>query len=386
MDGETRSLYHFPLKTAYRKLVISGQLEEDPAQLELVGKLDQTLEKLVKKRLSSKSSSLGWLFGKNGAQKTAEKGIYIWGGVGRGKSMLMDLFFDALPHKKKKRVHFNDFMQDAQDRIHAHRQKSKNKTTGNHDPIASVASDIAENVSILCFDEFAVTDIADAMILGRLFDALFRKGVSVIATSNVKPENLYKDGLNREIFLPFIDLLLQHLEVVELDARTDFRLEKLNQAPVYYSPLGKNTSKAMNDTWLRLTGVKKGTPESLLVKSRQWQIPETSGGVVRLTFADLCESPRSAADYLALSRRFHTVFIEGIPVMDRKNHNAAKRFILLIDTLYDNHIRIVVSAAAKPEKLYLAKTGTEAFEFKRTVSRIHEMQSQEYIGAGTDLS
>ncbi len=376
---DTSNLNLQKMKAAYDKLIVSGQIEEDPNQVKLVNLLDDLLAKLDKKRLSRKSSSLGWLFSKKPPEPV--KGVYIWGDVGRGKSMLMDMFFDILPHKRKRRAHFNDFMQDAQERIHQHRQAYKLGKTREEDPIPKIAEALAEEASVLCFDEFTVTDIADAMILGRLFEAMFDEGVVIVATSNVEPQNLYPNGLNRKIFLPFIDLLAENVNVFNLDARTDFRLEKLDQAPVYYTPLNSKTKKSMDETWLRLTGTSELSPDTLEIKGRKLEIPQTAGGVARISFNTLCLEPRSAADYLAIARNYHTVFLEDIPVMQREDHNAAKRFILLIDTFYDNHIRIVASAQARPDGLYTASSGTEAFEFKRTISRLHEMQSREYIGA-----
>lgn len=367
------------VKTAYEKLVSSEHLEADPSQLLLVEKFDALLAKLEKKRLSRKSSALGWLFAKK-TQSVETKGLYIWGDVGRGKSMLMDLFFENLPHKRKRRAHFNDFMQDAQERIHRHREDFKLGKTKEQDPIPTVAEALASEAGILCFDEFTVTDIADAMILGRLFEALFEKGVIIVATSNVEPQNLYATGLNRKIFLPFIDLLIKNVEVFHLQARTDFRLEKLNQAPVYNYPLDIKTTLAMNEAWQRLTGLEKGKPLALQLKGRELVVPQAANGIARIPFATLCKEPRSAADYLALARNFHTIMIDGVEIMQREEHNVAKRFILLIDTLYDNHIRIIVSAEAAPDNLYQGKSGTEAFEFRRTISRLHEMQSEEYIG------
>lgn len=367
------------MKSAYDKLISAGHIELDANQVRLVNLFDELLNNLDKKRLSRKSSALGWLFAKKAPEKI--KGLYIWGDVGRGKSMLMDMFFEILPHKRKRRAHFNDFMQDAQERIHQHREAFKRGETRQEDPIPQIAETLAQDAGVLCFDEFTVTDIADAMILGRLFEAMFDEGVVIIATSNVEPQNLYKNGLNRKIFLPFIDLLLENVDVFNLDARTDFRLEKLDQAPVYYTPLNAKTKKAMDETWTRLTGTDAGLPETLELKGRTLKIRQAASGVARFSFRTLCLEPRSAADYLAIARNYHTVFLEDIPIMQREDHNAAKRFILLIDTLYDNHIRIVVSAQAKPDELYTATSGTEAFEFKRTISRLHEMQSREYIGA-----
>ncbi len=375
---DTSELTPQKMKSAYDKLISAGHIELDVNQVKLVNLFDELLDNLEKKRLSRKSSALGWLFAKKAPEKI--KGLYIWGDVGRGKSMLMDMFFEILPHKRKRRAHFNDFMQDAQERIHQHREAFKRGETKQEDPIPQIAETLAEEASVLCFDEFTVTDIADAMILGRLFEAMFDERVVIIATSNVEPPNLYKNGLNRKIFLPFIDLLLENVEVFNLDARTDFRLEKLDQAPVYYTPLNAKTKKSMDETWERLTGTDAGSPETLQLKGRTLEIRQAATGVARVSFKTLCLEPRSAADYLAIARNYHTVFLEDVPIMQREDHNAAKRFILLIDTLYDNHIRIVVSAQATPDKLYTATSGTEAFEFKRTVSRLHEMQSREYIG------
>lgn len=376
---DTSELNPKKMKAAYDKLISAGHIELDVNQAKLVSLFDELLDKLDKKRLSRKSSALGWLFAKKAPEKV--KGLYIWGDVGRGKSMLMDMFFEILPHKRKRRAHFNDFMQDAQERIHQHREAFKRGETKQEDPIPTIAETLAQEASVLCFDEFTVTDIADAMILGRLFEAMFNEGVVIIATSNVEPQNLYTNGLNRKIFLPFIDLLMKHVDVFNLDARTDFRLEKLDQAPVYYTPLNSITKKGMDETWRRLTGTNTGTPQTLQLKGRTLEIPQTARGVARVSFTTLCLEPRSAADYLAIAHNYHTIFLEDIPVMQREDHNAAKRFILLIDTLYDNHICIVASAQAKPDKLYTATSGTEAFEFKRTISRLHEMQSREYIGS-----
>ena len=369
-----------PVHSAYVGLVSAGAIEQDEEQLALIELLDQRLAALSKDRLSSKSSALGWLMSKGRSKPEPVKGLYIWGGVGRGKSMLMDLFFDKLPHKRKRRIHFNDFMQNAQEQIHAHRQAYKAGEVTQEDPIPVVGRAIAADISVLCFDEFTVTDIADAMILGRLFEVLFEENVTVIATSNVAPSNLYKDGLNRKIFLPFIDLLLKNVDVVNLQSRTDFRLEKLNRSPVYLHPSNNKNAELFEATWERMSGAQDGKPETLQLKGRQLEIARTGNGVARLTFEQLCIEPRSAEDYLAIARKFHTVFIENIPVMEKANANAAKRFILLIDTLYDNRIKLVALAAAPPEKLYLATSGTEAFEFDRTVSRLIEMQSLDYIG------
>ncbi len=368
------------VRSVYDAMVANGEIESDAEQLELVAHLDKMLERLTNRRLSSKSSALGWLFGKSNKANEPVKGLYIWGSVGRGKSMLMDMFYDALPHKRKRRAHFNDFMQDAQERIHAHREAFKAGQVSETDPIPVVGKAMADEARVLCFDEFTVTDIADAMVLGRLFQTLFDEGVVIVATSNVQPENLYRDGLNRQIFLPFIDLLLAQVEVVELRSRTDFRLEKLNRAPVYLTPINSENSAIFEETWQDLAGQQTTKGEVIDLKGRSLVVPENGNGAARFSFDILCQEARSAEDYLAIARRFHTVFLENILVMRREDQNAAKRFILLIDTFYDNHIRIVATAEAAPRDLYLAKSGTVAFEFARTVSRLNEMQSIEYIG------
>ena len=367
------------VRLAYDGLVASGAIGADPAQLALIEKLDALLHRLSDLRLSSKSSALGWLFGKKSSSVEPIRGLYIWGGVGRGKSMLMDIFFEYLPHNRKRRVHFNDFMQDTQERIHAHRESFKRGEVNSEDPIPTIGRQIAQNARVLCFDEFTVTDIADAMILGRLFDILFQEGVVVVATSNVVPGKLYQNGLNRKLFEPFIEILLRHVEVVELSARTDFRLEKLNRAEVYLQPNSTKNQRTIEKIWVEMTGGVAPRTETLELKGRQLKVDKTSAGAAWFSFAFLCEEPRSAEDYLAIARRFHTVFVVGIPVMNREHQNAAKRFILLIDTLYDTGVRIVVLADDEPDGLYLAETGTEAFEFQRTVSRLNEMQSVEYM-------
>ena len=359
-----------------------GEIEQDPVQAELARDLDELAAKLETRTLASKSSSLGWLFSR---QKKAEpiRGMYIHGAVGRGKSMLMDLFFRSVHLKTKRRAHFHDFMADAQERIHRQRQAFKNGETKEEDPMPPVARELAAEATLLCFDEFTVTDIADAMILGRLFKGLFEAGVVVVATSNVAPDDLYKDGLNRQLFLPFIDILKAHCSVRWLDARTDYRLEKLSKAPVYVSPLGPKASAAMDDAWQRMTAGNPAAPAQLEVKGRKVPVPLAAGGSARFTFADLCEQPLGARDYLAITRNYHTVFVENVPLMDRSVQNHAKRFINLIDMLYDNGTRLVISAEGPPESLYSADSGTEAFEFARTVSRLHEMQSVEYLAAKT---
>ncbi len=363
----------------YAALVEAGAIERDPAQVAVVKKLQALTETLAARRLARKGSALGWLFGKKPDTAQAPKGLYIWGSVGRGKTMLMDMFFEAAPVKRKRRVHFHEFLADVHGRINAYRQKIKSGEVKDSDPIAPVAADLADEAYLLCFDEFTVTDIADAMILGRLFTALFAAGVVVVATSNVEPSRLYEGGLNRALFLPFIALLQTRVEVLKLDARTDFRLEKLGGAPVYHVPADEKAKAALDTAFKALSGVGQGQRTVLTVQGHDLVLPQAAGSVARASFADLCAQAYGASDYIALAQRFHTLVLDDIPILDFDRRNEAKRFIILIDTLYEHHVKLVASAAAEPHELYHAKQGREAFEFDRTVSRLIEMRSEEYL-------
>ena len=365
------------ISARYNTLVASGAVERDPAQVALVKRLDALAEALAGFRLARKTSALGWLFGKR--NPAPPQGLYVWGSVGRGKTMLMDLFFEALPVKRKRRVHFHAFMGDVHERIHAWREKLKAGTVRGDDPIAPVAEDLAEEAWVLCFDEFTVTDIADAMILGRLFTGLYARGVVVVATSNVEPDRLYEGGLNRALFLQFIELLKQRMAVVRLDARTDFRLEKLAGSPVFHTPADEKARQALDKAFRSLTGHARGAPVTLTVKGHPVEVPEAARGVARFGFADLCSKPLGAADYLSVAQHFHTVILDHIPRMTFDRRNEAKRFIILIDALYDSHVKLLASAEAEAPDLYEAETGREVFEFDRTVSRLIEMRSAEYL-------
>lgn len=364
---------------AYRERIASGEVEEDPAQRALVAKLDALNARLAERRLARKSSALGWLFGKREAATPPVRGLYIHGDVGRGKTMLMDLFFERAAPQRKRRAHFNDFMADVHARIFKMREAIKAGKVAGEDPIAPVADEIAEETQLLCFDEFTVTNIADAMILGRLFTQLFRRDVVLVATSNVAPDELYAGGLNRNLFLPFITLLKERVEVVRLAARTDYRHEKTSRAPVYLTPLGPESDAALDAAWLHLTSTSCGEASTLSVLGRDVVVPQAVDGVARFTFADLCAKPLGASDYLAIAHAFHTVIIDHIPAMGDARRNEAKRFITLIDALYDGRVKIIVSAAAEPGRLYTAEDGVEAFEFARTASRLTEMRSEEYL-------
>ncbi len=362
----------------YAALVAAGEIERDPAQEAALAVLAQLEARLATYRLARKSSSLGWLFGRQ-EPKEPIRGVYLHGDVGRGKTMLMDLFFEASPVARKRRAHFHEFMADVHERVHIFRQKLKRGEVKGDDPIAPVAAAIAEESWLLCFDEFHVTDIADAMILGRLFTRLFEHGVVVIATSNVAPDDLYREGLNRALFLPFIGLLRERMTVVRIDARTDFRLEKLADAPVWHVPADAAADAAMDQAWRRLTGGDRGAAHEVISKGRAIRVPRAARGVARFSFTDLCERPLGALDYLRLAHEFHTLLIDHIPVMDFPRRNEAKRFITLIDTLYDQAVKLVASAEAEPDALYRASEGSEAIEFKRTASRLFEMRSDSYL-------
>ncbi len=367
------------IRTRYNHLVDQGNIEKDPAQLDLIERFVRLSEELKQKALLSKKSALGWLFAK-GSRPAPVKGLYIWGDVGRGKTMLMDLFFEEVPIQDKQRFHFHAFMADIHERIHQHRQAVKVGDIKDGDPINPIADELSDNISLLCFDEFYVIDIADAMILGRLFSRLFNNGVTLVATSNVRPDNLYPDGLNRDLFLPFIDLLNTKVDVVELTARTDFRLEKLSNTKTYFWPLDETATSALNKCWHDLTGGSAaGSVETIQMKGRLLTIPNCAQGVARATFDEWCNSPLGASDYLAIARRFHTVILDGVPTLSRNTSNAARRFINLVDALYNYKVKLVVSAQASPEDLYSAQTGNELFAFDRTASRLIEMQSIEYL-------
>ena len=367
------------LRQHYEHLEETGALTSDPAQLRIVDALDRLIEEVSTKRLASKSSALGWLFAKRKQPREAVKGLYVYGGVGRGKTMLMDLFFERVPVKRKRRAHFNDFMADVHDRIQRHREALKRGETKETDPIPPVAKALAEEAWILCFDEFTVTDIADAMVLSRLFSSLFSQGVVLVATSNVAPRDLYRDGLNRALFEPFIGILERHAEVMALDGPTDYRREKLDRMRVYMTPCDAEAAHLMDEAWHAATAGHATQEARLAVKGRELVVPRANGTAARFTFGELCEKPLGARDYLAIAARFDTLFIDCIPVMGQEKRNEAKRFILLIDTLYDNRMRLVASAEAAPEQLYAGTIGTEAFEFARTASRLTEMQSRDWL-------
>lgn len=373
--------YSLSVSEQLKSLTVSGSLQVDSAQMEVAGCLDRVLAELKQRRPAAKSSALGWLFANRKKPTDATKGLYIHGSVGRGKTMLMDMFFALAPCKRKRRAHFHEFMADVHNRIALHRQRLKNGETKQADPVPPVAADLFAEAELLCFDEFTVTDIADAMILSRLFSELFSKGCILVATSNVEPDNLYRDGLNRGLFLPFIDLLKRHLDIVTLDSPTDYRMEKLDSQPVYLTPIDARTDMAMDASWAHALHGRKAQPTDIAMKGRKIHVPLAADRMARFSFADLCERPLGAADFLAVAERFDTIFLDHVPLLGPEKRNQTKRFIILVDTLYDQGVRLYVTAAAMPEELLTERKGTEGFEFDRTVSRLFEMRSAEYLAS-----
>lgn len=363
----------------YAELVAAGALAEDPAQRNAAARLQSLSEALVARQRRR--------FVIFGDRTSAPRGVYLWGDVGRGKSLLMDIFFNNTDVERKRRVHFHEFMTETHERIAAWRsadERTKRRRIGADpkapdDPIPPVASDIAAEATLLCFDEFQVSDIADAMLLGRLFGALLAKGVVVVATSNRHPDDLYKDGLNRQLFLPFIELLKSNLDVYHLDAREDYRLGRLAGAPVYHAPLGPDADAALDRAWTAMIAGAREAPESILVKGRTVAIPRAARGLARFSFSDLCDAPLGAADYLAIARRYGTIFIDHIPRLTPAQRNEAKRFVTLVDSLYETRTKLLCSADAAPHDLYAEGHG--AFEFARAASRLVEMQTVHYLAA-----
>ena len=349
------------LTEIYAAKVAAGALRADPAQEAALPLLDEVRAGLAARR-NAKSGLLSLIGGLK--RPEAVKGLYLWGGVGRGKSMLMDLFYEASPVPAR-RVHFHAFMQEVQADIHAARQ------SGVADAIQPAVARVAADIKLLCFDEMQITDIADAMIVGRLFEGLFERGVTIVTTSNRVPDDLYKDGLNRQLFLPFIRLINERLTVHHLHSKVDYRQGRLTGTPVYFHPVSEAVRAEIDAIWSDLTG---GAEEGLTlkVKGRDVQLPHFHNGVARATFWDLCGQMFGPADYLAIADAVKLLILENIPRLTRNNFNEAKRFVTLIDALYEAKVRLVASAVDVPERLYIEGAG--AFEFERTASRLREMQ------------
>jgi cell division protein ZapE len=364
-----------PVSARYRALVAAGELRPDPDQEKAVAALDRLAAELGE--AERRRGLLGWLAGR---AEPAPGGVYLWGGVGRGKSMLMDLAFETIDYAPKRRVHFHEFMLEVHERLRAERAKEEG------DPIPPVAEAIAAEAKLLCFDEMVINNAADAMILSRLFAHLLGEGVTVITTSNRPPSGLYADGLNRELFLPFIALIEEKLEVVPLNGPVDYRLERLGGMPTWYVPNGPEATAALAEAFFRLTDYpvedRAGVPseELALPGGRTLHVPKSLKGVAVFSFRRLCGEARGAPDYLSIARRYHTVILVGIPRMGPENRNEAARFVTLIDALYEHKVKLLAAADAEPQSLYVAGDG--AFEFERTASRLIEMRSEAYLALG----
>ena len=352
-------------RAAYAARCAAGAIEADSAQEAIAGRLDDLAAQLSKWRPDA------WFGG-----GSAPRGLYIWGGVGRGKSMLMDLFFEAAPVARKWRVHFHEFMLSRHAFMRAARARGE---TGQDQLIDACARDVAARARLLCFDELQVSDIADAMLIGRLFERLFALDVVVVATSNRPPKDLYKNGLNRQLFLPFIGLIEAKLDVVELPAARDYRLQRLMAEPVYFAPLGPFASEAMDRAWARLTMGAAPRPVELDVQGRKLVARRAAAGCARFEFAELCERPLGAADYIQIAEHFDAVLLDDVPKLGPARREEAARFRNLIDALYEAKVKLVCAADAEPDALYPA--GDQSFEFERTASRLMEMRSRDYLAA-----
>ncbi len=344
----------------YTEKIKNGELQIDAAQAAVMVDLSHLARAI--ERLEQQSFLRKFL-----PKQTVVKGLYIHGDVGRGKTMLMDLFYDSLNSKAKKRIHFHAFMQDIQRR---------RRQTKSADVIGAIAKDVSAQTKVLCLDEMQISDIADATIIGRLFEALMSNGAIIVTTSNQPPEQLYKDGFNRRLFLPAIKMLQTRLRVISLNGPTDYRLGRIKGMPCFVTPLGPRADAHIQKFWELLTEMPQGEPRDIEVLGRTLHVPQAAHGCARFTFDDLCEAPLGPADYLALAANFRTIFIERIPALASEQNNATKRFIALVDTLYDARLRLAASSAQPPEKIY--KQGKHKAEFARTVSRLQEMQSASY--------
>ncbi len=357
----------------YQDLLRAGTIEADPDQGRAVAELARLAREL--EGYAPKGGGRRDGLGRAKPAPARPSGVYLHGGVGRGKSMLMDLFFASVPVERKRRAHFHEFMLDVHARLHDRRQSHPKEG----EPILPLADALAADAWLLCFDEFHVTNIADAMILGRLFDALHERGVIVVATSNFAPDRLYEGGLQRSLFVPFIERLKERVVVLGLEGQRDYRLDRLKDVAVYYHPLGPAADAALEDVFHRMSDGADGAPDVIQVGARELAVPRAAHGVAWFHFDDLCERPLGAADYLALAEHYDTVLVDGVPLLTPDKRNEARRFMTLVDALYERGLYLVCSAAAAPEALY--PEGDGAVEFQRTVSRLNEMQSAGYLAA-----
>lgn len=364
-----------PIERRYAEMIAAGELRADPDQEAAVRQLAALQSKL------ERGAPKGGFFARlMGGKAEAPKGVYMWGGVGRGKSMLMDLAFEQIDFGPKRRIHFHEFMLDVHERLRVERSKESG------DPVPPVAAQLAAEAKLLCFDEMVINNTADAMILSRLFSHLLDGGVTVITTSNRPPGNLYKNGLNRELFLPFIALVKERLDVIGLNGPVDYRLKRLAGLPVWYVPNGPTATEALREAFFRLTDYPVEDAANVpaidlpIPGGRTLRVPKALKGVAVFSFKKLCGEARGANDYLAVARNFHTVILVGIPKLGPENRNEAARFVTLIDALYEHKVKLLAAADAQPEDLYVSGDG--AFEFERTASRLMEMQSADYLAAG----
>lgn len=356
----------------YQSDLNKGGFIADDAQKIIIMHLERLFDELVNPVNGADKPSTGFFSkfkNKPASIANTPMGLYLWGGVGQGKTYLMDVFFSSLPFEQKKRTHFHRFMQN----VH-HQLTQLNNVT---DPLQTVAEDIAARYRVICFDEFFVSDITDAMLLGRLFEALFNKGICLVATSNIEPDGLYKGGLQRARFLPAIEALKKHCDVLKLDSGTDYRLRELEQAEIYHSPLDKKADEILIELFEHMTATDVAFESELEIEGRIVDIRQCAEGVVWFDYKTICDIPRGAADYIEISRLFHTVFVSNVAVMNDLTNDLANRFINLIDELYDHNVKLIISAEVPVEKLYQGKK--LAFQFERTVSRLLEMQSHDYL-------
>jgi len=365
---------HQGVSRCYRTEVDAGRLRSDPDQEAALRALHTLEEALTRRPNAGEGGRLARLLGRRRPIATP-RGVYLWGGVGRGKTMLMDLFFNSAAVERKRRVHFHDFMLETHRRLHAARVRSGGR---GDDVVSDLARAVAEETRLLCFDEFHVEDVADAMILGRLFTAVMEAGTVVVATSNHPPEDLYKDGLQRPLFMPFVALLRERTEVVRLGGSVDHRLNRLIGADLYLTPLGPGTTEAMDALFSTLTDGARPTPLRLPLQGRSVEVPRAARDTARFTFDEICGRPLGAADHIAIASRFHAVMVDDVPVLTEEMRNEAKRLITLVDVLYERRVRLILSAAAPIDRLHTGRT--HAFEFTRTASRLMEMRSVGYGG------